>query len=157
MFNGWISYTLSRSEKQYDAYNNGGWFPSETDQTHELKLIGNFSPGSGWNFSATFIYATGKPYTAPVSQSLLDSSKANYIHVSGINAYRLPDYNRLDVSLTKKFRFETTSLDAGISLYNVLNHTNVSYYQYNLETAPAIITQVTGLGFLPTVFVQYGF
>ncbi len=160
MFNGWISYTLSRSEKQYDAYNSGGWFPAETDQTHELKLIGNFSPGSGWNFSATFIYATGKPYTSPVSQyslGMLDSSKYNYIHVSGMNAYRLPDYNRLDFSVTKKFRFETTTLDAGISLYNVFNHTNVSYYQYNLETAPAIITEVTGLGFLPTIFVQYGF
>jgi len=158
--NGWISYTLSKSEGRYPELNDGQYFPADNDQTHELKIVGNVDLGSDWNVSATFIYATGKPYTAPISQYslvLLDSSVYSYTHVSGQNAYRFPDYHRLDISVSKKFRFDESSLNVGISLFNVYNHVNISYYQYNLNTQPIIITAVTGLGFLPSVFVQYKF
>jgi outer membrane receptor for ferrienterochelin and colicin len=159
-WNGWISYTLSKAEKRYSELNDGQYFPAENDQTHELKIVGNVDLGSDWNVSATFIYATGKPYTAPISQYslvLLDSSVYSYTHVSGKDAYRLPDYHRLDVSVSKKFRWESSSFNVGVSLFNVYNYTNISYYEYDLNSQPIIITKVTGLGFLPSVFVQYEF
>ena len=84
LVNGWISYTLSKSEKKYAEYNNGSYFPSENDQTHEVKLVGTVTLGAGWTAAATLIYATGKPYTAPVSQYsvlLLDSTSYSYTHV----------------------------------------------------------------------------
>ena len=159
-WNGWISYTLSKAEKCYSELNDGQYFPAENDQTHELKIVGNVDLGSDWNVSTTFIYATGKPYTAPISQYslvLLDSSVYSYTHISGKNAYRLSDYHRLDVSISKKFRMESSSLNVGVSLFNVYNHANISYYEYDLNSQPIIITKVTGLGFLPSVFVQYEF
>jgi outer membrane receptor for ferrienterochelin and colicin len=159
-WNGWISYTLSKAEKRYTELNDGQYFPAENDQTHELKIVGNVDLGSDWNVSATFIYATGKPYTAPISQYslvLLDSSAYSYTHISGKNSYRLPDYHRLDISVSKKFRLESSSLNVGVSLFNVYNHTNISYYEYDLNSQPIIMTKVTGLGFLPSVFVQYEF
>lgn len=160
ILNGWISYTLGKAESRYPEYNNGQYFPSDDDQTNELKVVANVNIGSGWNASATFIYATGKPYTAPVSQYslvLLDSSTFSYTHVSQKNAYRLPAYQRTDISVSKKFRLQSSSLDVGLSLFNLFNHTNISYYQYDLSSQPIIITKVTGLGFLPSVFVQYEF
>jgi ferric enterobactin receptor len=159
-WNGWISYTLSKAEKRYTELNDGQYFPAENDQTHELKIVGNVDLGSDWNVSATFIYATGKPYTAPISQYslvLLNSTINNYTHISGKNSYRLPDYHRLDLSVSKKFRLESSSLNVGVSLFNVYNHTNISYYEYDLNSQPIIITKVTGLGFLPSVFIQYEF
>ena len=160
LVNGWISYTLSKSEKKYAEYNNGSYFPSENDQTHEVKLVGTVTLGAGWTAAATLIYATGKPYTAPVSQYsvvLLDSTSYSYTHVSGKNAYRLPDYQRFDLSVSKKFTFDASALETGCSLFNVLNHTNISYYEYDLQAQPVIVTQVTGLGFLPSVYVRYEF
>lgn len=159
-FTGWISYTLMKAEDRFPQLNDDQYFPAGNDQTHELKVIGSYSPGDDWNVSATFIFATGKPYTAPISQYslvLLDSTTYNYTHVSSENAYRLPDYQRLDVSVSKKFRFESSSLNAGLSVFNLYNHTNISYYQYNLNTQPIVVTAVTGLGFLPSVFAQYEF
>jgi len=160
MLNGWISYTLSKSEKRFPEINYGEYFPSENDQNHELKLVGILSPGSGWNISSTFIFATGKPYTAPISQyslTMLDNTTYSYTHVSEKNAYRLPDYHRLDFSVSKKFRVGKNSLNAGLSIFNVYNRANISYYEYNLESQPIIVTAVTGLGFLPTIFLQYEF
>jgi len=159
-FTGWISYTLMKAEDRFPQLNDDQYFPAGNDQTHELKVIGSYSPGDDWNVSATFIFATGKPYTAPISQYslvLLDSTTYNYTHVSSENAYRLPDYQRLDVSVSKKFRFESSSLNAGLCVFNLYNHTNISYYQYNLNTQPIVVTAVTGLGFLPSVFAQYEF
>ena len=159
-FTGWISYTLEKAEDRFPQLNDDQYFPADNDQTHELKLIGNYSPGADWNIAATFIFATGKPYTAPISQYslvLLDSTKYSYTHVSSENQFRLPDYQRLDISVSKKFRFESSSLDVGLSIFNLYNHTNISYYQYNVNTQPIVVTAVTGLGFLPSVFVQYKF
>ncbi len=159
-FNGWISYTLEKAENRFAQLNDDQYFPADNDQTHELKVIGNYSPGADWNIAATFIFATGKPYTAPISQYslvLLDSTKYSYTHVSSENQFRLPDYQRLDISVSKKFRFESSSLDVGLSIFNVYNHTNISYYEYNVNTQPIVVTAVTGLGFLPSVFVEYKF
>ena len=159
-FNGWISYTLMKAEDRFPQLNDDQYFPASNDQTHELKVIGNYSPGDDWNVAATFIYATGKPYTAPISQYslvLLDGTTYSYTHVSPEDAYRLPDYQRLDISVSKKFRFKSSALDVGLSAFNLYNHTNISYYQYNVNTQPVVVTAVTGLGFLPSVFVQYEF
>jgi outer membrane receptor for ferrienterochelin and colicin len=160
VFNGWISYTFMKAEDRFPMLNDYQYFPASNDQTHELKIIGTYDPGDDWNISATFIYATGKPYTAPISQYslvLLDGTTNDYVHVSPENAYRVPDYQRLDLSVSKKFRFKSSSLNLGLSAFNLYNHTNISYYQYNLNTQPIVITAVTGLGFLPSLFVQYEF
>ena len=158
---GWISYTLSRSRSRFEAYNDGNYFPSENDQTHELKIVASVQPGANWNLSTTGIYGTGKPYTAPVSQYsvvLLDSTTYSYTHVSEKNKYRLPAYFRMDVSVSKKFPMENKmSLTLGLSVFNLTNHKNISYYQYDLEQYPVIVTEVTGLGLAPTVFIQFSF
>ncbi len=159
-FNGWISYTLMKAEDRFPQLNGGQYFPASNDQTHELKVIAAYSPGDDWNVSATFIYATGKPYTAPISQYslvVLDGTTYSYTHVSSENAYRLPGYQRLDLSVSKKFRFRSTFLDLGLSAFNVSNHVNIEYYQYNVNTQPVVVTAVTGLGFLPSIFCQYEF
>jgi ferric enterobactin receptor len=159
-FTGWIAYTLEKAEDRFPQLNDDQYFPADNDQTHELKVIGSYSPGADWNISATFIFATGKPYTAPISQytlALLDSTKYSYTHVSSENQFRLPDYQRLDISVSKSFRFESSSLSVGLSIFNLYNHTNISYYQYNVNTDPIVVTAVTGLGFLPSVFAQYKF
>jgi len=159
--NGWISYTLGRAENVFPELNNGNPFPADQDQTHELKIVGNLALGDNWTASSTFIFGSGTPYTSPVSQyaiQLLDGSNNLYTHVSDMNAYRLPSYQRLDASISKRFGEENSShWLVGVSAFNLLNHTNIAYYQYDLSTDPIHVTEVTGLGFTPTIFVQVDF
>ena len=159
--NGWISYTLSKAEDTYADFNNGNPFPAAQDQTHELKIVGNLSLGGSWAVSTDFIFGSGTPYTSPISQysiTMLDNTSFQYTHVSDKNAYRLPYYQRLDVSISKRFGDETSShWLVGISAFNLLNHKNIAYYQYDLNSNPVHITEVTGLGLTPTIFVQVDF
>jgi len=157
MFNGWISYTLSKTENTFPELNSGKAFPALQDQRHEVKTVATLNFAEDWLFSAIFVFATGKPYSSPVSQytlTLLDGSTYQYTHVGDKNAYRLPNYQRVDVSLAYQGTMANRTWKIGVSAFNLLNHKNVAYYQYDLTTTPMTIREITGLSFTPTIFVQ---
>ncbi|MCK5685024.1 TonB-dependent receptor, partial [bacterium] len=156
LFTGWISYTLAEVEHTFPKLNDGEAFPASHDRRHEFKTVGSYKLGP-WNFSFTNIFSSGNAYTAPESQyflEMLDGEEFAYIHVGEKNVYRLPDYYRLDLSASRKFEVGKFDLDAGASIYNVLNHNNVSYRDYDLDVTPIIVSDVSMLGFTPTLFIK---
>lgn len=158
-FNGWISYTLGKVEYTFPDFDKGDPFPADQDKTHELKIVGSYETGN-WNFSASWVYSTGLPYTAPESQyfiTLLNGTTQSYIHVSEKNVYRLPDYHRLDLSTTYKFKNKSLSGELGLSIFNVYNQHNIWYKKYDLSVSPIEITDVKMLGITPTVFIKVNF
>jgi len=153
---GWLGYTLARVEYTFPELNNGQPFPATHDRRHEVNLVAKYNLGP-WDLSATWVFATGSAYTAPVSQyfvTLLDGTQYSYIHVSDKNACRLPDYHRLDLGASRTFYSSSLKWVAGVSVFNLYNHKNVWYRKYDLDTQPVAVTDVTMLGFTPTVFVQ---
>ncbi len=156
--NGWASYTLGKVEYTIPPFNNGAAYPANQDRRHEVKLVGNYIFGK-WNLAATWVYATGAPYTAPENQyslTLLDGSTRSYIHVGDKNAQRLPAYHRMDVSLSRQFESSGLTWDLGLSVFNLYDHKNVWYREYVLETSPVIVRDVITLGFTPTVTLKVG-
>ena len=72
---GWIGYTLAKSEKNIQIFSPDP-FPSNFDVRHEFKVVGIYK-WRQWDFSSSFLYATGKPYTSIIggySVTLLDGS-----------------------------------------------------------------------------------
>lgn len=124
--NGWISYTLSRSERSFPDIMDGAVFPAKHDRTHNLAATASYSPAERWLFSAVFVYATGRTYTPPVGIYLIGE---NMIQKYGDhNSARMPDYHRLDLSATYNFRQRGRcrhSLNA--SIYNVYARKNPLY------------------------------
>ncbi len=105
--NGWLAYTYSRSLRKFRgagdniAINNGKYYPSAFDQPNHVSLVLNYQLGGRTSLSANYNYSTGRPITIPVSKFSYDAylSVLNY---SERNEYRIPDYHRLDVSMTIK-------------------------------------------------------
>ncbi len=158
-FTGWASYTLSRIEHTFPDLNNGEPFPALHDQTHEFKAVGSFSTGR-WTISGTWMFATGKPYTAPESEytlTLLDGTQQSFIHVGGKNALRLPDYHRLDLAVHYRFDLGIWSGDVALSAFNFYNRTNVWYREFDLSETPMVVTDVNYLGATPNLSVRFGF
>ena len=91
---------------------------------------------------------------ATVGLEMLDGERVSYIHVSDKNANRLPDYQRLDISASRMFESDHWKTEVGLSLFNLYNHKNIWYREYNLDTTPVTITDAVMLGFTPTVFVN---
>ena len=153
---GWVGYTLSKIDYQFPTINNGELFPASHDRRHELNLVAKYTRGV-YTFAATWVFASGCPYTAPESQyfiPLLNGEVNSYIHVSDKNANRLPDYHRLDLSASRRFESEHWATEIGASLFNAYNHKNVWYRDYNLDTLPITVTDVLTLGFTPTIYLQ---
>ncbi len=99
-FTGWISYTLAKSEKQIDQINNGDWFNAKQDRTHDISIVGMYSLNQRITVSATWVYYTGNAVTFPSGKYYIGDKWVDLY--SDRNAYRMPDYHRLDLGLTLK-------------------------------------------------------
>ncbi len=157
--NGWISYTLGEAKNKFNIYGEK-YFSASQDVTHEIKWVGIFNY-KRWDFSATWVYATGRPYTAPsgaYSITLPDGSMQNYYTVTAKNSLRLPEYHRLDIALNYKlygkFKGESKKREIGhlgFSIFNLYDRTNTWYNQYEIIEGEIIETNINYLGIMPNV------
>lgn len=122
-FNGWIGYTLSRSEKKIDKINNDEWYVANQDRTHDLSVVGIYELSKKWTLSATWVFASGSPMTYPSGKYVIDGHTV--YQYDGRNQYRAPSYHRLDlgaVCTLKKTKRFTSELTFG--LYNAYARQN---------------------------------
>lgn len=153
-YTGWISYTMAIARNQFDSYGLN-YYSANQDARNEFKSVNMYKVGN-WTFSATLIFATGKPYTAPVASYTLDNASGNsrtYLTISGKNTERMPSYHRLDLAATldliKIDNRKTGSIS--FSMFNVYNRTNVWYKEYTIYNNQVITTNVNYLGFTPNI------
>ncbi len=158
-FNGWVSYTLGEARSHFNVYSDK-YFPANQDVTHEFKIVALFKY-KRWDFSATWVYASGRPYTAPsgaYSVKLLDGTTQDFFTVTSKNGLRLPDYHRCDISANYKL-LDGTKGDKkrreigylGFSIFNLYDRTNVWYKQYTIEGGSILETNVNYLGITPNI------
>lgn len=155
---GWLGYTLSEVEYDLVGFNDDEPFPASHDQRHEFNTVASYQWGL-WTFSGTWVYGSGKPYTIPEAQypiQLLDGRTLSYIHVGEKNGQRLPKYHRLDLSGTRRFETSRLFYEVNLSLFNVYGRNNVWYRKFDLSELPLLVTDVTTLGFTPSIGVRIG-
>jgi len=117
-FNGWIGYTLSRTEDKFAAINNDSYFPARQDRTHDLSVVGIYQLTKRWSLSGAFVYGTGNAVTYPTGKYNIGGLTT--FSYSERNGYREPATNRLDIGATlegrqhKKFHSSWT-----FSIYNL--------------------------------------
>ena len=160
--NGWVGYTLSRSERSFDDINNGEWFAAVYDRTHDISIVANYSISPKWDASAVFVYGTGQAYT-PLAGLYSIENTLNFFY-GPRNSARLPDYHRADISvnynpkpnLNKKF-----SGSWSFGIYNIYNRKNpfFTYFEESpdsLPTAPALDSyKVTIFPIIPSITYNY--
>ncbi len=125
--NGWLSYTLSRTERKFDGISNNQYFPAKYDKTHSLALVGIYELRPRTLLSATFSLATGTPVTLPDSRFDFDGYPVQYNSSNARNGFRQPSYHRLDISAT--FKGKTVpdrkyTSEFVVGLYNALGRKN---------------------------------
>jgi hypothetical protein len=150
-WNGWAGYTIGDVRQNFEVYGEQDFYASN-DVTHEFKLV-NLYKWRNWEFSATWIFASGKPYTASdggYQLTLLDGTVQDYLSVSAKNGLRLPAYHRLDLAATLHFGVQSKSSIA-FSLFNVYNRNNVWYKTFEIVDDTVIGTDVNYLGITPNL------
>lgn len=100
--NGWVAYTLARTELKTEGINRNEWYPTRFDQTHNVKVSGFYDINKRWSASANFTFVSGTPTTFPTSRYVIQDMLIPLNVDDGRNNVRLPAYHRLDLS----FRLE---------------------------------------------------
>ena len=122
---GWIAYTLSRSERQSKWINNGNSYLSPYDHLHDLTLVGSYRINDRMTIAGNWVYFTGTPVTLPVGR--FDFQGGVVPLYSDRNAERMPDYHRMDLSLTLREKHKPHKRWRGewnFSVYNLYGRKN---------------------------------
>jgi hypothetical protein len=158
-FNGWIGYTLAKTERQFDAINSAKWFNAKQDRTHDLSVVGIYKAGPRWTFSSVFVYNTGNAVTYPSGKYQING-RTVFLYTDK-NGYRTPAYHRMDISATlegKPGRKLQSSWSFGI--YNLYNRQNAFAIDFKDDPDDATKTQVvrtTLFGIIPSVTWNFKF
>lgn len=173
---GWVSYTLSKTERKVDGINYGDDFsqragqlyPTRYDQRHNLKVAAFYELNEKLSFSGNFSFMTGTPTTLPTDRLSVNGYVIPYISGSKRNNYRIPDYHRLDLSLTikelgKNRRRNPIDDQLVLSIYNVYARQNPFsvYFSQGTERqgSSEVQTAATQMSMLGTLIpaVSYNF
>lgn len=157
---GWISYSLSKSEKQFQGINSGAWYPVRYDRTHDVSIVLMYDLNEKWKVSATWVYSTGDAVTYPSGKYTIDGETVSYY--TERNGYRMPAYHRMDLGATyitsKTERFES---QLAFSIYNVYNRKNayMIYFEPVDEEHPEVLqaVKITLFPIIPSVSWNFKF
>jgi hypothetical protein len=166
-FNGWISYTLSKSEQQTPGrtaaetgINNGQWYNSVYDKLHNLAITTSYNLNEKWSFGANFALQTGQPVTYPIGQyDYLGITVPSY----GLrNENRLPTYHHLDIAATltpTKNKSRQWKGEWVFSVYNLYNRKNAASinFRQNIDTGGNEAVKTSIFGVVPAVSYNFKF
>jgi len=156
---GWISYTLSRTLRQFDDINNGNSFPARQDRIHDLALVGIYQITPKLSASANWIYYTGDAVTFPSGKYEIDGLTVGYY--TERNGYRMPPYHRLDVGFTWE-RKKTEKFESAwnFSVYNAYARENAYFIQFRQNEENPNITEAVQFALfkiIPSVSYRFKF
>ncbi len=163
---GWLSYTLARARQRTpgglvggEGINNGEWYNTNFDRTHDLSITGLYDHSDRWNFSSTFVFQTGRPVTYPDAQYVYQNiAIANF---APRNSSRLTPYHRLDLAATltpqkqnKKWKGEWV-----FGVYNAYDRRNANSisFRQNFETGETEANRLAIFGIVPSVTYNFKF
>ncbi|MBD3863688.1 TonB-dependent receptor [Olleya marilimosa] len=166
-FKGWLAYTLSKSEQKTPGrtanetgINNGNWYNTAYDKTHDISLTTSYDWNKKWKFNANFLFQTGQPTTYPNGQYTYNG--INIPSYSNRNEDRLPAYHRLDLSANYTPKPDKTSKWQSywvFGLYNVYNRRNAASITFgeNRMTGTNEATRLSIFGIIPSISYNFKF
>jgi len=166
-FTGWLAYTISRSEQKTPGrnsletgINNGKWYKTAYDKTHDVSIIGSYDLNSKWQLNTNFVYQTGLPTTYPSAQYKFEDLTIPVY--ADRNSARLPSLHRLDISATytpikNKGRNYKSSWNFGI--YNVYGRKNAVSLNFrnNEDSGNNEAVRLSLFGIVPSVTYNFKF
>ncbi|HKK63229.1 MAG TPA: TonB-dependent receptor [Bacteroidales bacterium] len=177
---GWLGYTLSWTNRQFEVLNNGEIFPYKYDRRHDIAIVTSFPLDDKWFFSASWIYGTGTAHTLPTERyfgannsyfgstsrgfPFTDVSGSNtpftseLEHVDGRNSVRAANYHRLDVSFQKTKEKRWGEVTWSLGVYNLYSRKNPFYYYIGYDNrGNRALRRVSLFPFIPSVTYNFKF
>lgn len=159
--NGWIGYTLSKTERKFDNINKGNYYAAKQDRTHDLSVVAIYSASKRWTLSSTFVYNTGNAVTFPSGKYRLNGN--TIFLFTERNGYRMPAYHRLDFAATlepKKKANRKIESSWTFGLYNVYGRENaysITFRESETDANKTEAVRTSLFRFVPSITWNFKF
>jgi hypothetical protein len=149
---GWIGYTLSWTQMQFDSLNSGKKYYARYDRRHDISVVATYKLNDHIRFSGTWVYGTGNAVTLQQSKYLASQQNTVEYNDSGYddrnkmffyeqlvydfgekNNFRMRSYHRLDIGIQFHKEKKWGERIWEISFYNIYNRKNPFYYYTDTE------------------------
>lgn len=158
-FNGWVGYTLSKTERLVEGINNNTWYNATQDRTHEISVVGIYQASKKWTLSSTFVYYTGNAVTFPSGKYNVDGK--TYFYYTERNGYRMPKYHRMDFAATlqgkKTAKYESNWSFSVYNLYGRENAFSIDFREDPGDPTKTQAVQTTLFKMIPSITYNFKF
>ena len=167
-FKSSIAYTLSKTDRIFDDFNENQAFPFEFDQRHKFtinlyqKIGTHFWVYANWNYFngiSQTLYSSPFPFN-PINNISVPGEGEDDRILSTINGDQLPDYHRLDIGLVWRKENKRFNHELNLGIQNVYNRKNIFFtYQEEDFNFPEFngLRESTALPLLPSLMYKIGF
>ncbi len=157
--NGWISYTLAKSEKKINGINNNAWYNARQDRTHDIAIVVAYQLSKKWTISSNWVYYTGDAVSFP--EGKYQVSNQVYYYYTKRNGYRMPPYHRLDFGATKSFKSKGRfSSELTLGIYNAYGRENaysITFRENKDDPSKTEAVQTALFKFIPSISYNFKF
>ncbi|MDB9931687.1 TonB-dependent receptor [Flavobacteriales bacterium] len=167
---GWIGYTLSWTNRQFDNINFGEVFPYKYDRRHDLgiavthkfnKKVDKKGRDKWIDVGAVFVYGTGNATTLGLERYNGAGNGSFFgneiVHIDGRNNYRMPNYHRLDLGVNIHTKLKRGERTWSFGLYNAYSRQNPFYLFFGFENNERVLKQISLFPILPSFSYNFKF
>ena len=160
---GWVGYTLSWTERQFENLNSGKKFPYKYDRRHDFSFVISHQIKENVDIAATWIYGTGNAITLPLTrfQGLPNANSwvEELYYYGERNSFRMRSYHRLDLGINFKKLTRWGERIINLSLYNAYSRRNPFFYEMRTDwsTGNRNLVQYSLFPIIPAVSYSFKF
>lgn len=163
---GWVGYTWSKTDRQFDNINMGEWFPARYDRRHDASIVISHKLNDKIDIGGTWVFGTGNAITLSNYEiERLNTAKRDYWgsnkalpYFEHRNNYRMPNYHRLDFGINFHKKKKRGVRTWNISVYNVYNRKNPFFlYAGHNDNGNKVLKQISLFPILPSITYSYKF
>ncbi len=161
-FSGWIGYTLSKSDREFDGLNGGNAYPARYDRRHDLSFVGMLDLSERVSLSWVWVYSSGARFTAQTGQYLMPNASLTAIELIPIysdrNAVELSPSHRLDLNFIIRSRPKRRfTSEWQMGLYNFYNQATPYRVSVEFNGKTFQYVQPGFFGFIPSISYNFSF
>lgn len=166
MFSGWIGYTLSWTQLQFDEINFGKKYYARYDRRHDISIVYSQKLSENIRFNTTWVYGTGNAITLPRSEYMAslpgpnqNNNSTYYVEAFGAkNGFRMEPYHRMDMGIQFKKELKRSVRTIELSVYNLYNRKNPFFYEIGEDSkGNRQLKKINLFPILPSISWSYKF
>lgn len=161
-FTGWLGYSLSRTNRQFEDLNDGLTYSAKYDRRHDISLVATLDFNPRFSFSGVWVLSSGSRFTAQNGQYFFPNASFTGVDLVPVytrrNSIELAPSHRLDINFILRSRPDRKyKSEWHFGAYNFYNRASPYQVRVEFDGLNYRYVQPGLFGFIPSVAWNFKF